>query len=74
MPARLDTYKACQYSRPFDTPDYVGVNPAYQSNYDALVYAWENGTSWSGYIVFDYAATLEKPDTRVWCRRYSGIA
>jgi len=50
-----------------------GVDPAYESNYDALITALDTGTGWMGYILFTYHATLTKIDTRIWRRDYKGI-
>lgn len=52
--------------------DIIGINPAYQSNFDAYWDAIANDTSWFGYIGVDYGSTLYKPDTRFWRKDYSG--
>lgn len=52
--------------------DPIGVNSAYINNYNAFLDAMLNDTSWSGYILYDYGATLSKSDTRVWQKDYSG--
>lgn len=50
----------------------VGMSPLYMDNYNLYIVAIVNGTSWSGYLQWDYSATICKSDTRIFRRDYSG--